>query len=89
MLVDAHVHFFDYDAAPDLRWAWLESDERLTARRARRAGDELRSILVERIAARVRDACSGEAFDDAMAAVQARELDPWTATDALVDALGQ
>lgn len=27
MLVDAHVHFFDYDAAPDLRWSWLESDE--------------------------------------------------------------
>ena len=32
MLVDAHVHFFDYDyvdgeGAPDLRWSWLESDE--------------------------------------------------------------
>jgi LAO/AO transport system kinase len=69
--------------------AWLESDGRLEARRARRAGEELRAILIERLAARVRDACSGEAFDEAMAAVQARELDPWTATDALVDALGQ
>ncbi|HTK63867.1 MAG TPA: amidohydrolase family protein [Pseudonocardia sp.] len=27
MLVDAHVHFFDYDAAPELSWSWLESDE--------------------------------------------------------------
>jgi len=27
VLVDAHVHFFDYDAAPDLRWSWLESDD--------------------------------------------------------------
>jgi predicted TIM-barrel fold metal-dependent hydrolase len=27
VLVDTHVHFFDYDAAPDLRWSWLESDE--------------------------------------------------------------
>jgi predicted TIM-barrel fold metal-dependent hydrolase len=27
VLVDSHVHFFDYDAAPDLRWSWLESDE--------------------------------------------------------------
>lgn len=27
MLVDAHVHFFDYDAAADLSWSWLESDE--------------------------------------------------------------
>lgn len=32
MLVDAHVHFFDYDyvdveGAPELSWSWLESDE--------------------------------------------------------------
>ena len=69
--------------------AWLEADGRLARRRAQRAGEELRSILVERLAARVRDACSGTAFEDATAAVQAREVDPWTATDALVDALGQ
>jgi LAO/AO transport system kinase len=69
--------------------SWLEADGRLAARRAKRAGEELRSILVERLAARVRDACSGAAFEDAMAAVEAREVDPWTATDALVDALGQ
>ena len=68
---------------------WLEAEGRLAARRAKRAGEELRAILIERLAARVRDACSGAAFEDAMAAVQAREVDPWTATDALVDALGQ
>ncbi|MEY2462396.1 MAG: GTPase [Acidimicrobiaceae bacterium] len=69
--------------------AWLEADGRLEAKRARRAGEELRSILVERLAARVQDAYRGEAFDAAAAAVLAREVDPWTATDALVDALGQ
>jgi LAO/AO transport system kinase len=68
---------------------WLEGDGRLAARRAKRAGEELRAIVVERLAARVRDACSGSAFEDATAAVQAREVDPWTATDALVEALGQ
>jgi LAO/AO transport system kinase len=69
--------------------AWLEADGRLEAKRARRAGEELRSILVERLAARVQDAYQGEAFDAAAAAVLAREVDPWTATDALVEALGQ
>jgi LAO/AO transport system kinase len=69
--------------------SWLEEDGRLAARRAKRAGEELRAIVVERLAARVRDACSGTAFEDATAAVQAREVDPWTATDALVEALGQ
>jgi LAO/AO transport system kinase len=69
--------------------AWLEADGRLEAKRARRAGEELRSILVERLAARVQDAYRGEAFDAAAAAVLAREVDPWTATDALVEALGQ
>ena len=66
---------------------WLSRDGGLEGRRAARTTDELRSILVERLLDRVRHVQRGEAFDRACAAVLAREVDPWTATDHLLEAL--
>jgi LAO/AO transport system kinase len=66
---------------------WLATDGGLERRRAARTTDELRSILVERLLDRVRHVNHGDAFERACAAVLAREMDPWTATDELLEAL--
>ena len=63
---------------------WLASSGELERRRTRRIDDELREIVVQRLLQRVREAHGGETWVDARAAVVAREVDPWSASDALL-----
>jgi len=63
----------------------LEQTGELASRRRRRVDDELRKILAARLLARVTDASSGDAFAAVRAAVLDRAIDPWTATDQLLD----
>jgi LAO/AO transport system kinase len=66
---------------------WLESTGGLTERRAARTAEELKSILVARLVERLRGVDRGDAFEAARADVLARRVDPWTATDDLLEAL--
>ncbi|HUF85176.1 MAG TPA: methylmalonyl Co-A mutase-associated GTPase MeaB [Acidimicrobiia bacterium] len=63
---------------------FLETDGRLGRRREARLRDELRAIVHERLGARVAEVCSGDRFDDLVAKVAARELDPHAAADELL-----
>ncbi|HTC80424.1 MAG TPA: methylmalonyl Co-A mutase-associated GTPase MeaB [Acidimicrobiia bacterium] len=64
--------------------AFLETDGRLAARRTKRIRDELRAIVVERLYERAGTVCTGPRFDELAAAVEAREIDPYTAADSLL-----
>ena len=64
--------------------AFLEVDGRLDRRREGRLREELRAIVHERLRADVEDLCSGARFDELVARVAARELDPHSAADALL-----
>jgi LAO/AO transport system kinase len=64
--------------------AYLESDGRLEQQRERRLRNELRAIVIERLARGVDDVCSGEQFDALVSRVMARELDPHSAADLLL-----
>jgi LAO/AO transport system kinase len=68
--------------------AHLESGDRLAGRRAARLADELRAIVLERLARRTDDVCSGPRFDALVARVAAREVDPYTAADEMLGAVG-
>jgi LAO/AO transport system kinase len=65
--------------------AFLEADGRLEQRRDSRLRDELRAIVHERLQARVDDKCHGERFEQLLAQVAARELDPYRAADQLLE----
>ena len=65
--------------------AFLESDGRLAARRTKRIRDELKAIVVERLYERAGRVCTGENFDKLAAAVEAREVDPYTAAESLLE----
>jgi LAO/AO transport system kinase len=67
--------------------AWLVDTGRLERRRRDRTAEELRGILVARLHDRVRDLERGDAFARACAAVAARDVDPWTASDDLLEDL--
>jgi LAO/AO transport system kinase len=71
-------------AAIDEHGTWLAASGGLERRRAARASDELRSILVARMLERVRRAERGGRFDEARRSVLSRDLDPWTASDDLL-----
>lgn len=62
----------------------LEEAGELTQQREQRLRDELRMIVLERLARGVDDVCSGEQFDEVVARVMARELDPHAAADLLL-----
>jgi LAO/AO transport system kinase len=64
--------------------AHLESEGRLEARRDARLADEVRAIVLDRLASRVDDVCTGARFDDLVARVASRDLDPYTAADELL-----
>jgi len=64
----------------------LEAGDLLAGRRATRLADELRAIVLERLARRTGDVCTGERFDALVARVAAREVDPYTAADELLGA---
>jgi LAO/AO transport system kinase len=64
--------------------AFLETDGRLDRRREDRLREELRTIVLERLRARVDDVCAGERFDKLVGQVAARALDPYAAADELL-----
>jgi LAO/AO transport system kinase len=64
--------------------AFVESDGRLAARRSARLRGELRAIVADRIAREAGDVCTGDRFDAAVASIAARDVDPYTAADALL-----
>ena len=68
--------------------AHLEAGDLLAGRRATRLADELRAIVLERLARRTGDVCAGDRFDALLARVAAREVDPYTAADELLGTSG-
>jgi len=64
--------------------AFLESDGRLAARRTKRIREELKAIVVERLYERAGEALAGERIDELAAAVEAREVDPYSAAESLL-----
>lgn len=68
--------------------AHLEATGELAVRRAARLTAELHRILAARLLERARDLGSGAAFDEVRDAVVARELDPWSAAEALLATAG-
>jgi LAO/AO transport system kinase len=64
--------------------AHLEADGRLERRRDARLRDELQAIVHERLRAGADERCRGERFDRLVEKVAARELDPYTAADELL-----
>ena len=65
--------------------AHLEQDGRLAARRAARLRDEIQALVAERLGRRAGGVCVGARFDEILARVGARDLDPHAAADALLD----
>jgi LAO/AO transport system kinase len=66
--------------------AHLEQEGRLVERRAARLADEVRAIVLDRLARRVDHVCAGPQFDELVARVAARELDPYSAAAELLGA---
>jgi LAO/AO transport system kinase len=64
--------------------AFLEADGGLAARRVARLRDELRSIVHARLADHVDDVCVGPEFEDLVARVAERAIDPYAAAAKLV-----
>ncbi len=64
--------------------AFLESDGRLAARRTKRIREELRAIVVASLYERAGELLAGERFDELAAAVEAREVDPYSAAESLL-----
>ena len=65
--------------------AYLTADGGLARRRAERLRDEVRAIVVARLAERAAERCRGAAFDALVDAVAARDIDPYTAATRLLD----
>ena len=64
--------------------AFLESDGRLAARRTKRIREELKAIVVASLYERAGELMEGEQFDRLAAAVEAREVDPYSAAESLL-----
>ncbi|MGH9008271.1 MAG: methylmalonyl Co-A mutase-associated GTPase MeaB [Acidimicrobiia bacterium] len=64
--------------------AFLGSDGRLAARRTKRIREELRAIVVASLYERAGELLAGERFDQLAAAVEAREVDPYSAAESLL-----
>jgi LAO/AO transport system kinase len=56
----------------------------LERRRRARLAEELREIIVHRLELRARELCTGARWDELTAQVLDRDLDPWTAADAML-----
>jgi LAO/AO transport system kinase len=65
--------------------AHIEADGRLERRRDSRLRDELRAIVFERLRAGADAKCHGERFEQLLAQVAARQLDPYAAADELLE----
>jgi LAO/AO transport system kinase len=66
----------------------IEKTGVLEERRQRRLRDELRSIIITRLDARARELCGGDRYDELEVSVIHRRLDPWSAADELLQAVG-
>jgi LAO/AO transport system kinase len=67
--------------------AWMEAGGQLTARRRRRAADEVEAIALTSLRERIGDLHGNEALDGLAGRVVAGELDPYTAADELVESV--
>ncbi len=67
--------------------AWLEAHGELTRRRTRRARDEIEAITLATLRFRLADAPVGKRLDDLADSVVARERDPYSAADVLLEAV--
>ena len=59
----------------------------LERRRRFRLGEELREIVARRLEQRAREVCTGDRWDALTEDVLAREIDPWSAADAMLAAV--
>ncbi|SDP23933.1 LAO/AO transport system kinase [Pedococcus dokdonensis] len=67
--------------------SWMEESGTLRERRIRRAGDEIESIALQALRARMGDLRHGQGVDELAAAVVDGTTDPYAAADRIVDAL--
>lgn len=73
--------------ALDKHVAWMEETGALRQRRVRRAGDEIESIALQQLRARMGDLRHGNGVDELAAAVVDGKTDPYAAADQVVAAL--
>ena len=66
----------------------IEKGGQLQHRRDERTRQELRQIVAQRLEARARELCQGTTYDELERAVLERGMDPWAATDVLLDGVG-
>lgn len=62
-----------------------EESGELERRRRFRLREELREIVTQRLGRRAREICTGERWEQLTEQVAARETDPWTAADEMLD----
>jgi LAO/AO transport system kinase len=74
--------------ALDKHVAWMEETGTLRERRIRRAGDEIESIALQQLRARMGDLRHGNGVDELAAQVVDGTTDPYAAADQVVAALG-
>lgn len=74
-------------SAIDAHHAWLDTRGELTRRRIRRARDEIEAIALTTLRFRLADAPNGQRLDDLAHSVVARETDPYSAADVLLEAV--
>ncbi|HEV7149017.1 MAG TPA: methylmalonyl Co-A mutase-associated GTPase MeaB [Pedococcus sp.] len=68
--------------------SWMDGAGELRARRIRRAGDEIESIALQQLRAKMGDLRHGNGVDELAAAVVDGTTDPYAAADQVVAALG-
>ena len=68
--------------------AFVENDGTLGKRREARMRQELREIVAVRLERRAREICTGEVWDRVTLEVLARRVDPWSAADSMLSAVG-
>lgn len=73
--------------ALDKHVAWMEATGALRQRRVRRAGDEIESIALQQLRAKMGDLRHGNGVDELAAAVVDGKTDPYAAADQVVAAL--
>ncbi len=68
--------------------AAIESSGELARRRQFRVGEELREIVARRLEQRARHLATGDRWDQLQLDVAEHRLDPWTAADEMLEAIG-
>jgi len=74
--------------AIDKHTAWMDQSGTLRDRRVRRAGDEIESIALQQLRAKMGDLRHGNGVDELASAVVDGSTDPYAAADQIVAALG-